>query len=162
MPTEDDMLMAALKARGKTPLDGLRVHDISAVGFELRCRDVAARGRMKDYLRVMSTRIIVRDEHGNIQDPMTFIFIPMMAWFIRALEEYYQARFNATSRSRLSERVFVPDEFLFKRQLRWVTSRWKGLAEAVEELDYASIDTLVSNLPVFTVHPVDNPPSPGE
>lgn len=162
IPTQDELLISALELRGKDGEAGLRVHDISSVGFDVRCRNVTTRGRMKDYVRVLLQRIIVRDEHGCVQDPWTFLFVPMMAWMICALQEYYRASFKNVSPDQRLKYSFIPDEFLFRRQLRWVADRWKGLPDAIEELDYAAVDTLIAPLPVFTVNPVAESPPPGE
>ena len=142
MPTEDAFLIAALERRGKTPTDGLRSHDISSASFEMRCRNVAARGRTRDYLRVLFTQITVRDEEGVVRDPLQFLFVPILAWFMKGLEGYYEASFKISPRA---SDVFVPDEFLFRRQLRWVAARWDGLSDAVDDLDHTRIKYLVAS-----------------
>ncbi|KAJ3536097.1 hypothetical protein NMY22_g6184 [Coprinellus aureogranulatus] len=112
---------------------------------------------MKDYLRVLFSGITVQDQTGRVQDPWSFLFIPMLAWMIRAVDGCYRANFEDVPAQSCSTSSAIPPRFLFDRQLRWVTDRWEGLRRSVEELQNVVVDGLIAPLPPFTVTPLVNP-----
>lgn len=149
LPTRDPDLTSWLRSRGETEHDGLVAHDISALGMQARHLNILSRGRMRDVLRVIFQGLNIKDVQRQPQDPMTYLFLPTLAWFITALRRYYDLSFSPSVV--MGDNYRIPDRKLFNRQLDWIVLRYPELESHMDKLQGADVDNLVCRLPAYSL-----------
>ncbi|KAJ3534560.1 hypothetical protein NMY22_g6870 [Coprinellus aureogranulatus] len=145
----DVVTLRLLQLRQESAQIGFDKHDISGMPYSIRLGAVYSRGRMQDLLRVVFQKVEVIDEAGQqIEDPMAALFVPMLAHFISALRDYYQASVKIPTNT-------LPDRHWWDRQIDWTTNRasklWPTLAQELNRLEGREITNLIYNLPASEV-----------
>lgn len=157
--TTDDAILAGLSFQGMGPAEALELCDVSAVSHSVRVQRVYSRGRMEETVKAVSTQMGVFYEDGTTVDVWHDLYVPMQAWFICALKDYYKRSAliniddslfdhgdsNASGEGSADPHLnFPPPKDLFERQLEWSTEKWDELRSAVQALEGQNKD--VDNL----------------
>jgi hypothetical protein len=116
-----------MESLGLSPKHALKKYDHSRASHTMRVQNVHRRGRVTLLLKTLRDCLTITDSsHGSHSiDLWSDLFIPTLAWFLYAMDEYFSLASNP--------KPPVP-KALFKRQLEWSSDRWPELATAVERL----------------------------
>ncbi|KAF6745776.1 hypothetical protein DFP72DRAFT_1076921 [Ephemerocybe angulata] len=165
-PVSDDALVAAIAKKDMDADTALDLYDMSAVSHETRLHIACSRGRMQDLLQRIFSRYAVLDGDGLEQDGWHYLWIPTLAWFIHALQDYYSRSSSVNITEDGIEEGEVEDDEgyivtheLFSRQLDWMISRWPELKAMVDELPRQNTEfsNLLPPFPAFTLKLADHP-----
>ncbi|KAH6917890.1 hypothetical protein BKA70DRAFT_1393732 [Coprinopsis sp. MPI-PUGE-AT-0042] len=84
----NSLLSAFLQQSGVLPHVAFRDFDLNNIDEEMRFANILSRGRVRHLLDFFFSNLTIVDKDGNIQDGRKFLFDPLFAWFLVALQHY--------------------------------------------------------------------------